>query len=267
MAEDLNTDQSVTDQSLEAGAANQQDLNNADSVDQQTQDAVLADGDSKADKTVKYSEFEKANEAKKAAEEQAAHAQRQLELMAQNQAVAAQPQQAALTNEDQALQDLGLEAGDLYGENIVAYTKRLNQLNYASYQQTQALSATQQFMQSHPDVGTVVGSVNPATGQLLTASQELMDIIAKKPYLQGACQTLDGAYNVVMNERQLAKVDTRTPEEKQKAVDQQVANNTAPMGGSAAGGGGGGGTQQGVGLLSREQVAAIDAKLAAGEYR
>ena len=68
MAEDLNNEQSVATQDLNsAGAVNQQDLNQSVTG---TQDEVLADGSKKSEKTVKYEEFEKANQ--KAKDEEAA---------------------------------------------------------------------------------------------------------------------------------------------------------------------------------------------------
>jgi len=266
MTEDLNTVQSVTEPDLEAEVVVQPDLNtDADSVDQQNQD-VLADGTT-PDKTVKYSELQKQVEARKAAEEQAAFAQRQLELMAQQQQFhQAQQPAARLTNEEQALQDLNLSADDLYGSNIVEYTKRLNQINYAQYQQSQEVAATQQFIASHPDVGQAVGSINPATGQLVNVSPELAAILTKKPYLIGACNTLSNAYQVVLDERRLANVDTQTTEQKAANIQRKVDVATAPLGGSAAGGGGGNGSSQGTAMLSREQVAQIDADIAAGKY-
>ena len=258
MAEDLNNDQSVTDQDLEAGVVDQQDLNTADSVDQQD---VLADGTPK-DKTVKYSELEKAVQAKRAAEEQAAYAQRQLELYAQNQ----QPvrSEVPLTIEQQALKDLGITEDDLWGKNVVDYTSRVNQLASQQTQQSQATMAAQQFAISHPDINSVVGSVNPATGQIMTVSPELLAVLNKKPYLREACTSLANAYQIVMDERAIS--NTQSPAERQAEAQRKADIATAPLGGSAAGGAGGGGANQSQNLLTREQMAEIDAKIARGEY-
>ena len=162
MAEDLNKDQSVADQDLNADVVDQPDLNkDADSVDPQ----VLADGTSK-DKTVPYSELKKATEAKneataaqQAAEEKTAYAQRQLELMQQNNTAPKAP----VSLEQQALNEIGITADDLYGENIIKYQQKVNQLTQNKNQQSQALFANKQFLMSHPDVTQVVGSVDPIT--------------------------------------------------------------------------------------------------------
>lgn len=259
---DLNNDQSVTDQGLQADPANQQDLNTADSVDQQSQE-TLADGDNKAEKTVKYSEFEKANNRAKAAEEQTAHAQRTMELMQQN--AVAPSQTTPMTAGQQALKDLNLTEDELYGPNVVAYTDRKDQILAAQNQQSNALNATRQFAMAHPDINEVVGSVNPSTGQITQVSSELLAILNTKPYLREACTTLENAYQIVMDNRP-TKAEP-TPEEIQAEAQRKVDLATAPLGGSAAGGSGGGGTHQGQGLLSREQVRQTELDIAAGKYR
>ena len=268
---DLNKDQSVTVPDLNADVVTQPDLNNdAGSVDQQTQD-VLADG-TPTDKTVKYADLKTAIDAKneavtaqKAAEEQAAYAQRQLELMAQQQQPTVTPT-APASIEDQALEDLGIAADDLYGENVVAYQKRVNQLTQKQNQQRQAQFANQQFMMSHPDLSQVVGAVNPANGQIMTASPELYAVLAKKPYLANACGTLQGAYEIVMAARRLEELENAGDPNKNNTPADQVATATAPLGGSAGGGSGGGGIGHQA-LLSRDQVAQIDADIASGKYK
>jgi len=269
---DLNKDQSVTGSDLNsADVVNQPDLNkDAGSVDQQNLD-VLADG-TPTDKTVKYADLKKAVDdknvavtAQKAAEEQTLHAQRQLELMAQQQQPTATPTAPALI-EDQALKDLGITADELYGENVVLYQKRVNQLSQAQQQQNQAQFANQQFMMSHPELNQVVGNVNPANGQITTASPELYAILGKKPYLANSCGTLQGAYEIVMQERKITKLENAGDPNKNNKPADKVATATDPLGGSA-GGGSGGGEMSPQGLLSRDQVAQIDADFASGKYR
>jgi len=265
---DLNTDQVVTDQDLNnADVVDQQDLTDQ-SVTDQNQDDKLADGTS-ADKTVKYSEMQKQVEARKLAEEQTAHAQRQLELMQAKEAGMIQSGQNTQVSRpqstmEQAMQELGLTADDLYGENLVNVQRRKDQLDYALNQQSQANIASNQFVASHPDAAQVIGSVNPITQQF-APSVELSQILTAKPHLAGACNSLQGAYDVVMEQRKLAAF------EKKAAVNTEHQNRanadvvTQPLGGSAAGGAGGVGTQGAQSLLTREQTLEIERKLAAGE--
>ncbi len=256
---DLNTDQVVTDQ----------DLNNADAVDQQnlqdppvqdqTQD-VLADGTPK-DKTVKYEELEKAVQGRKAAEEQAAHAQRQLDLISMN-AQQQQVQTAPKSTSQQALDSLGITADDLFGENVVKYQEAVNQLNNAQTQQNNAVMQTQEFMMTHPDIASVVGSVNPMTGRIMQATPEIMALVQKKPYLRQA--SVQDLYLAVQDERKFSEYQKTATIQKEHQTRAGVKTETQPMGGSAAGGGGAG-SQGSQNLMTREQVLDMERRLAAGE--
>jgi hypothetical protein len=255
---DLNNDQAVTDPKdlNNADVVNPQDLE-AQPVQEQTQD-VLADG-TDANKTVPYAKLKEASDARKVAEENAAHAQRQLELF---QAQATQAQQTYVqpkSMSEQALENCGFTADDLYGENIVKYQEETNRLADGQRQQQQVNIAQQQFVMAHPDANTVVGSVNPATGQFV-ASREMLDLLAKKPHLTQACSTVEIAYELVMQERELNKLQATNTVAQEQQTRQVVDNKTQPMGGSAAGGMGGG-VPQGQGLLTREQVREIEAGL------
>lgn len=264
---DLNTDQVITDP----------DLNNADAVDQQSltdqvatgqNQEVLADG-TDVDKTVKYSELKKAiagrdeeAAARKAAEEQATYAQRQLELMQmQQQKVPAQQ----LSSTEQAMKELGLTADDLYGSNQLLVLNRKDQLDAQKMQQQNSAMMNQQFVATHPDASQVVGSVHPVTGQLMTMSPELIGIFAMKPYLRGACIDVQSSYNIVMQERKFKEYETQQASIQEHQIRQEVDNTTLPLGGSAAGGGGAGVVSQNQKLLTREQVAETERKIASGE--
>ena len=259
---DLNNAQPVTEST---------DLNNADVVNQQNLETpvvqeqnqeVLADGTS-VNKDVPYHKFKASLDAEsektKAAEEQAAYAQRQLELMQVQSQQAQQTYVQPKTVSDQALERLGITTDDLYGDNIVKYQEEVNTINNANSQQQQATMAQQQFVMSHPDSNQVVGSVNPVTGQFM-ASGELLALLQKKPHLTGACSSVEIAYELVMQERQLNELQTTQTITKEQQTRQNIDNKTQPMGGSAAGGTGGGMTQ-GNGLMTREQVLEIEASL------
>ncbi len=270
---DLNSAGTVDQQDLKnADVVNQQDLNNdAGSVDQQNQDAKLADG-TDADKTVKYSDLKKATDAKneaeearKAAEEQAAYSQRQLELMQQQQLVNANPPQRPLSSMEQALADCGVTTDDLYdGANLVKVQNRKDEIDHARLQQQQANFTNQQFIIQHPDINQVVGSVNPTTGQIMSVSPELIALLSKKPHLAGACVTAEIAYDLVMQERELNKFTKTQASTEEHKNRQEIDNVSQPLGGSAAGGSGAG-EINGQRMMTREQVLETERKLEAGE--
>jgi hypothetical protein len=255
---DLNIAQPVTES---------QDLNNADVVNQpdltaqpvqEQNQEVLADG-TDANKDVPYSKLKEATDARKVAEEQAAHAQRTLELYQAQTAQAQQTYVQPKSVSDQALDNCGFTADDLYGENIVKFQNEKDRIDSAQRLQDQTTMAQQQFVMSHPDSNQVVGSVNPVTGQFI-GSPELLALLAKKPHLTGACNSVEIAYELVMQERQLNELQKTQTITQEQQTRQTIDNKTQPMGGSAAGGMGGG-SPQGQGLMTREQVLEIEAGL------
>ena len=201
---DLNIAPPVTEPDLNnADAVNQQDLSN-DVVNQTQQDGTLADGTS-AEKDVPYSKLKEATDRAKKAEEDLAFSQRNYDLLQANQQgqqQATQVQKAGSTYE-QAMLDLGLTADDLYGENMIKVQNRKSELDQAVQVQQSAYNANAQFFTSHPDFTQVVGSVNPATGTIMSWSSEALALQQKKPWLAGAFQTAQGAYEAVIAERRL----------------------------------------------------------------
>ncbi len=267
---DLNNAGAVDQQDLnKADSVNQQDLNNDGSVDQQEQDGKLADGTDE-NKTVKYADLKKATDrvaeeskARKAAEEQAAYAQRMLELLQANQPQ--QTQQQAGSTYEQAMIDLGITTDDLYdGANIVKVQNRKAVLDTALQQQQSAFTATKQFVASHSDFTQVVGSVNPTTGFIVAWSQEALSLQQKKPWLAGAFQSAQGAYEAVMQERKLTELETKAAVNQEHLNRQDIDNASLPLGASAAGGGGAGDPQN-QRMMTREEVIETERKLANGE--
>lgn len=262
---DLNTAQAVTEQDLNsADAVNQQDLK-TDSVNQTQQDGMLADGTSE-NKDVPYAKLKEATDARKKAEEDAAFSQRQLELLQANQQgqqQAAQPQQAGSTYE-QAMNDLGITAEDLYGENMIKVQNRKSQLDQAMQTQQTAHNANVQFFNSHLDFQQVVGSVNLATGTMMSWSSEALALQQKKPWLTGAFQSAQGAYEAVMAERRLVELEGKAAVSQEHLNRQGADTASQPLGGSAAGGGGAGDVQ-GTTLMTRAEVLETERKLANGE--
>ncbi len=263
---DLNKGQSVADTDLkDADVVDQQGL--TDQVAEgQKQDDKLADGTNK-DKTVKYEDMKKATDRAVAAEEKAAYAERTLELYQAN--VAGQ-QQGQLDSQakpvgstfEQALNDLGLTADDYFGENIVKVQNRKFQLDTAMQQQQIATTANMQFISSHSDFAQVVGSVNPATGQVISWSQEALVLVQEQPWLANA--SADGMYQAIMNKRKLVKFEENAAVNKEHLNRQDADNASQPLGGSAAGGGGAGdpNSQQ---MMTREQQQDIRDRVANGE--
>ena len=270
--DDLNTDQVVTDQTdlNNTDVVNQGDLTDQ-VVDDQNKTDVLADG-TDANKQVPYAKLKAEADARKAAEEQASHAQRQLELM-QAQQQGAQMQQQQSTQQAQpnntfelAMQQLGITTEDMYDpENQLKVQRLKSQLDGQLIQAQQGVIAAQQFMATKTDTMQVVGSVNPQTGQIMTMSPALSDLLIRKPHLKAACVSVQAAYDLVKQDQLL------TEYEKTKNINQQHQNRvnadikTQPGGGSSAGGGGGAGDQAGQQMMTREQVADIERRLAAGE--
>ncbi len=263
--EDLTNSQSVADGDLkDADSVNQQGLDSAGSADQQNQD-VLADGTSK-DKPVTYADVEKAVQGRKAAEEIAAQAQRDLEIMQQVQQMASQQNtaQTAGTTYEQAMLNLGLTADDMYdGTNNVNVNVEKSRLDGIVNQQQQAFNVNQQFVASHSDFSQVVGSVNPSSGQIISLTSEAQALVQRKPYLANA--SYQAAYEEVLQARKLAELEKTSTANEEHLNRQNADNATAPMGGSAAGGGG---SEQNhsIALMSREQVEAEETKIANGDY-
>ncbi len=264
--EDLNKAQAVTEQDLnKADPVNQQDLNKDGLVGQKEQDDTLADG-TDPNKQVPYSKLKEAADGRKAAEEQAANTQRQLEILQANmqgQQQATQPKQVNSTYE-QAMLDLGLTADDLYGENMIKVQNRKAELDTALQQFQTAHTANQQFITSHPDFTEVVGSVNPTTGQIMSWSKEASALLQKKPYLAGVVNTAQGAYQAILDERKLVEFEKNAAVNQEHLNRQNLDNASQPLGGSAAGSGGAGDPNNQP-MMSREQVQEIERKLVAGE--
>ncbi|KKL63466.1 hypothetical protein LCGC14_2174830 [marine sediment metagenome] len=265
MAEDLNNEQSVATQDLNsAGAVNQQDLNQSVTG---TQDEVLADGSKKSEKTVKYEEFEKANQKAKdeeaariLAEQKLAQSVQQTQNLADQMAVSQQTAQP-VSIYDQAKIDLGF-ANEEYpteAQRSQINSRMFELQNNAINQRARAIT-DQQFIQSHSDIVEVVGTGIGTQG--FRASIELTKILNEKSHLVPSAQTPEGAYQVVMAERELTKLQNASvsAQEHQKRIDDA----TQPMGGSAAGGGavGDSNSQQ---MMTREAVLEIERKLANGE--
>lgn len=257
--EDLNNGQSV------AGS----DLNSAQPVTgqdlQPTGQGKLADGTDE-NKTVPYSELKKAIDEKNAAEqrirEQEELYRSQMAMAQANQPV--QPQQP-LSDYDQAKADLGL-AGEEFldeGQRSKVFARMTEIMNIRNQQATITL-ANQQFEATHPDFSSVVGLRNPVTGQI-QPSAEILKILTEKPYLTAAAgASSQGAYEIVMQQRQIDKLRQENAVNQEHLQQQNIDNTLAPVSGAAAAGGAV--TTTG-GSITVEQQLEMERRVAAGEFQ
>ena len=251
------------------------DVNNTQAVtepeDADKEQVVTAPGETidpanqtEENQAVPYERFKEVNDQKKAAEEQTMQAQRDNDLLrAQMQGQQmAQPQQIAQTTLDQAMINCGVTADDMYGEAQVRVFNEKSRLDSTLQQQQMATNENMQFINSHPDFSQVVGSVNPATGQIISWSQEALKLGQEQPWLQNA--SAQGMYQAIIQARELAEFKSKAEVNQEHLNRQGVNIASQPLGGSAAGGGGAGdpNKQQ---MYTREQVAEIERKLANGE--
>lgn len=214
------------------------------------------------DKTIPYDRFKEVNDAKKNAEAQLQAAQAQNLAYQQQMAQSAQPRQPETTY-DQAVRELGLQA-ELYPdpEQRSQIFARKDQLDAQKLQQQQQYAQSAQFIASHPDYAQVAGVDNPATGSFLP-SAELQTILNNKPWLfPAANSSAQARYDIVMQERRLAEFEKSKVVATERDNRQKAAATTAPMSGTA---GAGGDVTNGQ-FNSKEDVQAMEARLAAGEF-
>ena len=229
---DLNTNQSVADSGLKEQPATAQDLTNQSVTDEQAK--TLADGTA-SDKPVSYDEFKKANDAKNAAEEQTRLLQGQMQILQANQQPVQQVQPK--TTLDQAMVELGVTADELYGESMINVMNRKAELDTLQSHQNNSHYANQQFESTHQDFTSVVGLRNPVTG-VVQPSAEILKILTEKPYLTTTAHaSSQGAYEIVMQERELAKLKEQNNVNQEHLKQQGIDNKTSVVSGAAAGGG------------------------------
>lgn len=270
MAKDLNSGQPVTDP---------EDLNKTQSVAATdlnqpvtgTQVETLADGDDKDKKTVKYSEFEKANEAKKTAEEALVVEKQKLEqAVQQTQMLVDQIGQTGQTGQatqpistyDQAKSDLGLANEEYLTEaQRSQLNSRMFELQGIAYQQQAQQMASQQFVQGHPDCYEVVGSGIGTKN--FRPSSELLEALNKQPHLTASAQTPEGAYKIVMAQRELDKLQKQNEVNEEHLTQNQIDTKLAPVSGAAAAGGAVASSQ---GVITLEQQQENERRVAEGEF-
>ncbi len=260
---DLNKGQVVTDPDLnKEQLVADPDLTTPSQGDAEG-DTTLKDGTDE-NKTVKYADFKKVNDAKKAAEEREKLLQDQLAIaQTQQQPVQTQSQQP-LTDYDQAKTDLGLKDEEYLDESQRSQIfARMAEITNTRSQQSAILLSNQQFVNSHSDFSSVVGLYNPATG-LVQPTAEMAKILSEKPHLNAAANAShQGAYKIVMEQREFAKLQQQNAVNQEHLKQQGIDLKEAPVSGAAAAGGSINATGVSVTL---EQQEAMEQRVANGEF-
>lgn len=252
-AADAGQQQKTVDNSGDAGV--QQTTTPADGENQDVNAQIDAFKAKAVDETKK----------RQSAEEEARIAHEQMAIMTANQTVQ-QPAVAPtppLTVYEQARTDLGLGEEEYPTETQRGQIiQRAIEIQNAVVNQQRQAQVNQQFIQSHPDYGEVVGR---QMGNNFQLSPELLKIVTDKPHLANAAYSnSQAAYKIVMDERKLAEFEKSATASQEHLERQGIDNKTEPLGGSAAGGGGVGDPNNRQ-MMSREQVKEIRRKLANGD--
>ena len=257
MENDLNKNQAVTDSGLKEQPATAQDLNQPVT---EKQVETLADGTDET-KTVPYSELKKAIDEKNAAMEQVQLAQSQMAIVQANQQPVQQVHPQTIL--EQAMIDCGVTQDEMYGDVMVKVLNRKAELDTLQSQRTNATYANQQFEATHPDFSSAVGLRNPLTGQV-QPSAEILKILTEKPYLTAAAYaSSQGAYEIVMQQREMDKLQQQTTVQEEHLKQQEIDTKLAPVSGAAAAGGAI--PSQTTGSITVEQQLANEQKVEAGE--
>jgi len=163
----------------------------------------------------------------------------------------------------QALRELGLQDESyLTVEQQAQVFNRKDQLDLHRNRQMLQSQNDMQFIMSHPDYNSVVGPVNPMTGQRVP-SEELSRILMEKPYLSASVYgSAQAAYDVVMQERQLAELKKLQSSAQEQENRRNAEARMSPMSPTETGGAG----DESVGLRTFDQVAAMEARVKAGEF-
>ena len=141
--------------------------------------------------------------------------------------------QQPLSDYDQAKTNLGIAGEDYIDESQrgAIYTE-VNRITNIRTQRTQGVLANQRFMVTHSDYSEVVGR---QVGNQMVPSAEITEILQRKPYLNAAAYaSAEGAYNIVMQERQLKELEQKNTVNEEHLQQNQIDNKTAPVSGAAA---------------------------------
>lgn len=261
-------DQVVTGQGVEAQVASEQGAEGQVASGNESP----VDGQQAQDGPVPYSRFKEVNDAKKVAEEAQKEAEAQTQLVRDQMALQSanqvqtqvQTQTRAKSTYEQAIADCGITEVEYMTEpDRIRIMARKDELDSVKVQQQANVMTNQTFINDHSDYGEVVGRYNQ-TG-VFVPSAELTKILQEKPYLTAAAYASSrGAYNVVVKERELQEIIKKNKVFEQHQAGLNADNKLAPLAGSAAGGAG---THDDMsGLKTADDVAAMEARVAAGEF-
>ncbi len=240
---DVNNQADVNSQQAGAAVVDPQDVN----VQQNDSQVVNENGvnaqpaNVQTEQAIPYNRFKEVNDAKTAAEQRAQQAEQQL-LMMQQQILSQQSfqQKQVNTNQPQTyLQRVGVQAGEIPTAEQVNAAMQLQQ------QDTLAAIQAQQFLASHQDFNSVVGKVNPYTGQP-EISETFKKVISKNPaYMPLQYLAFQNpayaqiAYDMVVMQKQIDDLQGIVQVNNAFNVQQTVQQKTSAMSSQAAGGGAG----------------------------
>lgn len=238
-----------------AGAADQQKTVESSSAGVQ-QTTNPADGENQEDK-VKAFQTKAEDEVKKrqAAEQEAENLKQQMMLLQNNQAPTPQVQAQPKTLFEQCITQLGFDGDYLTAEQH-------GQVLQLMIQVQGNIANTQSFIQNHPDFIQVAGTINQ-NGQLVP-STELQKILTEKPQLRALTASPQGAYELVMQERQLAKLTQENAVQAEHLKQQGIDTTLAPVSGAAAVTGAV--TSKTPAVVTAQQQAEMEDKVARGEF-
>lgn len=227
----------VTDDQTASGQAVKGQLDTDQAVSQLDTGDVSAGGQQDVKQDVKQDEnripLSRLNEEikKKEAAEKETQLLRDQILVAQ----ANQPPAQVQTRPKDIYEQLGLEP---YDSPNVEQQRQIDTYRQQQQQQNIAQATNQQFIGSHPDYAEVVGAMNQYTGQF-QLSAEILKILTEKPHLTAsAYSSSQAAYEIVMQERQIAELNKKAGALTEQQTQQDIDNKTLPMSSAAAGGGG-----------------------------
>lgn len=235
-----------------------------------TGDGVAQVTTEKEGQAVPYDRFKEVNDAKKVAEDAQKAAEASVQTLADQMAIMQANQQQVvqapaqpLTPYDQAKADLGLVDEEFITEaDRSKIFARTTEIQNAQYQRQAQRQTNLQFAQTHSDYGDVVGRY---IGNQFQPSPELTKILTEKPHLTAtAFASSEGAYKIVMEQRELEKLQAQNVVNEEHLKQQGVDDKIAPV--SAAAAAGGAVTTQGA-SVTVEQQEDMERRVEAGEFQ
>ena len=241
----------------DAGAADQQqtgDDSSAAGVQQTTTPAAEGNQDAQVEafKTKAEDEVKK----RQAAETELESTKQQMNLLQANQPVQPQLPTQPKTLFEQCAERLG------FGDGSYLTGEQHGQVLQLMIQVQGNVATTQNYIQNHPDFIQVAGAINQQ-GQIMP-SAELQKILTEKPQLRSLASSPQGAYELVMQEREVAKLKAENEIQAEHLKQQGIDTTLAPVSGAAATTGAV--SSKAPAVITPEQQVEMEEKVARGEF-